>query len=114
MAFNPYAYNPYYQQVQPPVTQPNTGLIWVQGEAGAKSYLVPSNSTALLMDSETDRFYIKTTDASGMPLPLRMFSYSEIGASQNQAQATSPEYITRKEFEAFKASMAEVKHEQPV
>ena len=32
----------------------------------------------ILMDSEQTRFYIKTTDASGMPAPLRVFTFEEI------------------------------------
>lgn len=64
------------------------GIIWVQGEAGAKSYLVAPNATVLLMDSENSRFYLKSSDASGVPLPLRKFTYSEdTEASQNNAQA---------------------------
>ena len=66
--------------VQPPISsqpmqvqQPNNGLIWVQGESGAKSYLVAPNATVMLMDSEGERFYLKSADASGMPLPLRFF-----------------------------------------
>lgn len=49
-------YNPYYppnypmafQQAPQPQPQPQGGLIWVQGEAGAKSYLVAPNSSVTL------------------------------------------------------------------
>ena len=53
----------------PAQNQNNNGLIWVQGEAGAKSYLVAPNTTIMLMDSEASKFYLKSADASGMPLP---------------------------------------------
>jgi len=90
--YNPYAYfNPYQpynnvpaQQVAqsnaPAQTmQTNTNsIIWVQGETGAKSYPVAPNTTILLMDSESKKFYIKSADNSGMPLPLRTFDYTEI------------------------------------
>ena len=36
-------------QVNPTMT---SGIIWVQGEAGAKSYLVAPNTTVQLWDSE--------------------------------------------------------------
>lgn len=77
--YNPYQ-NQYMSQIPTPQapTQPNSGLIWVQGEAGAKSYLVAPNTTVMLMDSETQRFYLKSSDASGMPLPLRIFEYTEM------------------------------------
>lgn len=44
-----------------------TGIIWVQGEAGAKSYLVAPNTTVQLWDSESQTIYLKSADASGMP-----------------------------------------------
>lgn len=77
------AYNNYFpMQYQPPqaVPQyqpPSHGIVWVQGEAGAKSYLVGAGNSVILMDSEDSTFYIKSTDASGMPLPLRIFDYTE-------------------------------------
>ena len=83
MAFTPYGYNPYYpppmqdnlmqmrQQFQPPVQPspaPQQGMIWVQGETGAKSYMVASGNTVPLWDSENQTIYIKSVDASGIPL----------------------------------------------
>lgn len=95
-------------QAQPVATQPqiNQGLLWVQGEAGAKSYLLAPNTTVLLMDSESSRFYLKSTDGAGMP-SLRMFEYTEV--QQNAPQALnsheidlSGKYVTREEYEGFK------------
>ncbi|MBQ8964126.1 MAG: hypothetical protein IJ089_10090 [Clostridia bacterium] len=79
MAYNnifPMGYQPAYYpqqqqqyQMQTPVQQPqqNSSIIWVQGEAGAKSYLVAPNSTVQLWDSEKQTIYLKSADASGMP-----------------------------------------------
>ena len=106
--------------VQPPmpsqpmqVQQPNNGLIWVQGESGAKSYLVAPNSTVMLLDSENSAFYLKSADSSGMPLPLRIFDYKErINAPSQAAVASTIEekinldnFVTRKEFDELKASI---------
>lgn len=94
-------YNPYMNQSN------NNGLIWVQGEAGAKSYLVAPNTTVLLMDSENQRFYLKSADVSGMPLPLRIFEYTE-KAQNTQNRASGAEVIdyssfaTKAEFDAFR------------
>ena len=44
-----------------------SSLIWVNGEVGAKSYLVAPNSTVVLWDTESPTAYIKSADASGMP-----------------------------------------------
>lgn len=58
-------YNPYYQPIQP--TQPQNSRIWVQGEAGAKSYLVAPNNSVDLWDTESQTIYIKSADATGIP-----------------------------------------------
>lgn len=61
------------QNVQPvqnnvPVNQPmNSGIIWVQGEAGAKSYQVAPNTAVQLWDSENQTIYLKSADANGIP-----------------------------------------------
>lgn len=96
------------------VQQPNNGLIWVQGESGAKSYLVAPNATVMLMDSEGERFYLKSADASGMPLPLRIFDYKERTTAAQQAFGGSvaaetvnlDNFVTREEFERRMASIA--------
>jgi hypothetical protein len=105
-------YNPYvqqYQQMLQPQVQPqpqqNNGLTWVQGIEGAKSHFVSPGQSALLMDSESNSFFIKTADASGMPMPLRVFDYKERTAQQAPQQPTvavtdTSGYITREEFEA--------------
>lgn len=94
--------------------QPQTsGLIWVQGEAGAKSWPVAPGQSAMLMDSENQRFYIKTADVSGMPLPLRVFDYQEvtqgasvtIPAAAQEPQSHRGDYVSREEFEAFRAQI---------
>lgn len=127
-AMNQYA--PQYQQMQPqmqpPMNQPmptqptqaqqtGNGLIWVQGEAGAKSYLVAPGNTVMLMDSEGSRFYLKSADASGMPMPLRIFDFKErTDAPGNAPQAPVGaetidinKLVTRDEFERRMASMAQ-------
>lgn len=110
---NPAQNRQYPQQYQQPISQPQqsgNGLIWVQGEAGAKSYLVAPGNTVMLMDSESERFYIKSADASGMPLPLRVFAYQELTQQGVQAPAVAEQpnlnnFITREEFEQRIASL---------
>lgn len=106
--------NPVASQPMPSQAQPANSLIWVQGEAGAKSYLVAPNATVMLMDSEGERFYLKSADASGMPLPLRIFDYKERSAMPQQvaggsvgAEQLNPDrFVTREEFDELKASIA--------
>ena len=102
------------QQVPTPAQQTNNGLVWVQGEAGAKSFLVAPGCTVMLMDSEGERFYLKSADASGMPLPLRVFEYKERTETAQQTAGGSVaafddldnKFVTRDEFERRMASIA--------
>ena len=83
-----------------PPTQQNTSFIWVQGEAAARAYMVGAGQSVLLMDSESDVFYIKSADNSGMPLPLRIFDYKErVEEPQTQTAVQTDRFITREEFE---------------
>lgn len=107
--------NQYQQTVNIPqmqaVPQPqvNQGLLWVSGEIGAKSYLVAPNSTVLLMDSDAQRFYLKSADNAGMP-SLRIFEYNEVtNLPQNAPQAPNldenvlnDKFVTREEYEGLK------------
>lgn len=113
--FGGYQPNPYQDQLAQlrsqqvgfsPVAQPNGGLLWVQGEAGAKSYLMAPNSTVLLMDSEAQRFYLKTTDASGVP-GMRVFEYTEVVPNQQRPpEIPADKFVTREEFDRFVQSLA--------
>ena len=89
--------------------QSSNGIIWVQGEEGAKAYMVAPGNSVLLMDSENSAFYIKSSDNSGMPMPLRIFDYVERNARQ-QTQNIKPnvEYVTRQEFDALSARINDI------
>lgn len=100
------------QQIPQPMQQPmpqsggqggGNGIIWVQGEAGAKSYMVAPGNTLLLMDSENCTFYIKSVDGAGIP-SMRRFDYTERtqGTTQQNAQPAQ-DYVTRAEFDALSA-----------
>lgn len=97
-----------------PMQQQSSQIIWVSGEAGAKSYLVAPGNTVMLMDAENSVFYLKSADASGMPLPLRIFDYKERTTTAQQAfggvvtgeSVNLDNFVTRKEFDELKASIA--------
>lgn len=115
----PQSYYPNYygnQQMPPQASQmasnaqqtSGAGIIWVQGENAAKAYPVASGQSVLLMDSEDSVMYIKSTDQSGMPQPLRIFEYKEKTGHQNAsviASKPSEDYVSRKEFEAFREAV---------
>lgn len=89
---------------QNPMNQAQSNIIWVQGENAAKAYPVQPGANVIMLDSEGDCFYIKSTDLSGMP-QLRKFSYKEITHEHVDMASTTPDYITRDEFEKFKSEM---------
>lgn len=101
------------QQMPTPAPQTNNGLVWVQGEVAAKSYPVAPNCTVMLMDSEGERFYLKSADASGMPLPLRVFEYTErnnaptgdFKGGTSGFSEMDDRFVTREEFERRMASI---------
>lgn len=95
-------------QPAPPVPQQPNGIIWVQGIAGAKSYIVAPGTSALLMDSDDNILYLKSADVSGIP-SLRMFKYEEIKEEKNQnTENENKDFVERKEFENFKNSILEI------
>lgn len=131
MNFNPYQgqqlYNPYsqppvpdqlaqlrqnnmqqqiqqYQQNQP---QTPDERIWVQGEAGAKAYMVAAGCTVALWDSEQQRIYLKSVNLNGVPMMQTLtYTFDSVPPMQNpvqqQAQAQIPDmsaYVTKEELE---------------
>ena len=93
-------------QMQPP-QQTAGGIIWVQGEEGAKAYMVAPGNSVLLMDSENNLFFIKSVDQSGMP-SMRKFEYQEINGQKdgNVLSAQASPYVQKDEFEELKKEVA--------
>lgn len=105
--YQPMQYYPQYNYVQqnpqpqaaqttpqaPQNPQPmNNNIIWVQGEAGAKSYLVAPNTTVQLWDSERQTIYLKSADASGMP-SIKTLDYTIREMPQNNV-ALAPDGVS--------------------
>lgn len=97
------------QQSQPQApAQTQSSITWVQGEEGAKAYLVAAGNSVLLMDSEAQVFYIKSTDASGMPMPLRIFDFVERGGQPKQAEPRGVDFARREDVDKLAALYAEL------
>lgn len=100
---------PMMQNPTPTANNTQSNLTWVQGEAGAKSYLVAPNTTVQLWDSEAQTIYLKSADASGMP-SMKILDYTIRDAAQ--VQQTTPaiqpmsappmDYVTHEELRDFK------------
>lgn len=93
---------------QPQIQQPvNNGIIWVQGEAGAKSYLVAPNTTVQLWDSENQVIYLKSADASGVP-SIKTLDYTIREMKQSHAPAMAPQpsvYATKEDLDALRSEV---------
>ena len=115
---SPYVYSAGGQTLpswnQPTTTPAQLGAInWVQGEAGARSVPVPAGQKALLMDSETNVFYVKSSDTSGMPLPLRIFEYKEVDKVATSAtDGREDKYVTHEELNKILAELTEKPKEE--
>ena len=116
--FYPATYQQPYQQmpqIQMPqmsmASHPRQSIQWVQGDVGARAYPVSPGDSVLLMDSDQSRFYIKSADSSGMPLPLRVFSYTEEVATQSHDMDTK-NFVTKEEFNQWKEQMKKEKRNE--
>lgn len=116
-----YPYQQYIPQNNVAQTTNNMGqassgaIIWVQGEAGAKSYLVAPNNTVQLWDSESQTIYLKSADASGMP-SMKVLDYTIRESPQNGSNSSfagmndkSSVYATKDEFKSLSDQLEEVR-----
>lgn len=116
MAYNngfPMTYQQYYPQYQQPqVQQQNNSVIWVQGEAGAKSYLVAPNTTVQLWDSESQTIYLKSADASGMP-SIKTLDYTirDAGINAQPLPTSVDEFIRKDELYELKGQVQALERE---
>lgn len=108
-------YQPQQMVQQPQAPQQNaSGLIWVQGEGAAKSYLVAPNTTVALFDNESQTIYIKSADASGMP-SIKVLDYTFRDTAPQNRQITAENgfatkedvSLLKEEIEALRAKFAD-------
>lgn len=87
--------------------QPTNDFIWVQGEAGAKAYLIAPNATVTLWDSESPTIYIKSADANGMP-SMRTLDFTERFQNATKSPQThecqcGKDFVRVTDFQALEA-----------
>lgn len=124
-----YAQAPMQQSyaVQQPVvqnqTQNTTGIIWVDGEVGAKAYqLMPGQvGPVALWDTNDTVIYLKSINQMGMPNPLQKIHYT-MEEQQNQSMlpagtsvnnmggvsGDSGNYVTKDDLESMKREIREL------
>lgn len=139
-AYQPYPTNSYQQQYsqayQPQYNMPQNGasyaaqqqpvgIVWVDGEIGAKAYQLPQNwpvnAPMPLWDTNDTIIYLKSTNQMGMPNPIQKVRYTMeeaprmAPAMSNQAalpagetvmqQPNMDEYVKKDELERMKAEL---------
>ena len=76
------------QQAQQPSAQSQHGLIWVDGEVGAKAYQLPAglpaNQPIALWDTNDTVIYLKSVNPMGMPNPLQKAHYTLEGVQSGE------------------------------
>lgn len=97
-------YSSDFQQGQTNIQRPQAGavngIIWVQGEAGAKAYPVAPNNTVQLWDAESQTIYLKSADISGMPtMKVLEYTIRDETTAGNALRKDLSAYVTREEFE---------------
>lgn len=96
-----------------PMQQPSNGVIWVQGEEGAKAYMVAPGNTVQLWDSENPVIYLKSADMSGVP-STRIFDLVERTTVRIPQNVPMNNFVTREEFSALEERLnALAAKEQP-
>ena len=109
------------QQPQVQQTQSEYGLIWVDGEVGAKAFQMPkgwpSNQPIALWDTNDTVIYLKSTNPMGMPNPLQKAHYTleeyrgtgpstpVSGAAAAERETVAPDmsqYVKKEDLERLK------------
>ena len=96
-------YSPPQQQFMPYQQQQQNNsvtVVTVQGEAGARIYPVAAGNTVFLVDFDAHKFWLKSTDANGMPSRFAAFNFTEEVTPQVQG-----DIVTRNEFNDLKKSI---------
>ena len=91
-------------------TQGGDSRVWVQGEIGAKSYIIAPGNVVPLWDSESQTIWIKSVAANGLPAMQKLtYSYD---VPQQPVQQQTVSYVTREELEKRLAEIMKVKEDQ--
>lgn len=105
---NPYMSGPYPQsQVTPlvqPYQQPVNGIVKVNGPESARQYALPPNSMSpALFDNDGKRFYVVSTDGTGMKT-VETFDFSP-HKEEEPIVVDGARFVSRDEFDQFAAKV---------
>ena len=99
-------YNNYQTQQQTQPQQTYIPLTFVNGEVGAKAFIMQPNSTIYMQDSDSDKLFIKKSDAQGKST-MRKFKLVELDENdqiiENKGQKDMcSNFISKEQFNALK------------
>lgn len=115
MAYLPSPFTPTWNPMAQPMAQQPQGLIWVDGEAAAKSYQMPAgwpaNTPLALWDTNDTIIYLKSINSVGMPNPLQIAEYQLRELIPKRSGAAGREDYTEQTWaqEAMNKMTAELK-----
>ena len=97
------------QTAQP--QQMQTSVVWISGgKEEANGFMVAPNSRVIIFETNSMVFHIKERDASGTPIPMRTFNYTEEAENKpHDTKKMDDKFVTRKEFDALAALVSEMK-----
>ena len=99
MAYLPGTFTPTWSM--PQAAQPTQGIIWVDGEVGAKAYQLPAgwpaNTPIALWDTNDTVIYLKSINQMGMPVPLQKAHY-KLEQAQSSSGEMDEKYVTKDEI----------------
>ena len=102
-----------------PTQQASSGIIWVDGEVGAKAFQMPAgtNGPVALWDTNDQVIYLKSMNQMGMPNPLQKIRYQMeevpqmLPAGQQTSGNTAPDmsgYVTKDDINALRNEIREM------
>lgn len=78
--------------------------VFVNGESSATAYPVAAGNMVSLVDLDHGKMWFKSTEANGMPCPLRTFEIKEV----TPPPAASADMVTRKEFDTLSSQIQQM------
>ena len=119
--YNGYANNVNYgQPIQGPSTAvPNPtwqnqfsqtnglSIAQISDDSQINSYPVAAGNTVLLINFSTQKFYLKSTNVNGVPMPIQTANWNWEQNVQGNQQSQISDGVSRREFEELKAMLAQ-------
>ena len=105
-------YSP-YSVLLPQQEEEEVFVAMVSGEGAAQMYPVKSGKTGILIDFDSNKFWVKSTKKNGMPEQMRRFSFTEDEYEENKSKYVTTEDLKKFEDKIMKALEGRNNVQQP-